>query len=138
MVQFKIVRLFFVSLLWAAPVFAFSQIPKAYTREIYQCRLHNSIVKFVLADGYISYSSIKLYSPRYHKPIVFGAAAFSEDEHDRMKFITNQTGRHDYFILDNMQDGYSDIPLFISGRYYLNNKTTRLKMHLVAHPDRVR
>jgi hypothetical protein len=64
----------------------------------------------------------------HKKPIVFEASSGVADEHDQMKFITYQPGRKDYFILDDMQDGYESVPAGIKGKYVINGKVIPVKL----------
>jgi hypothetical protein len=124
----------FLAILFLVPLQTFSQgVPKAYEAETYHSKLNGQSVTFILANGYIAASSVKLFIPSHKKPVVFQADNAVEDENNRLKFVTYLPGRHDYFVMDNMQPAYDDVPAYIAGKYYSDNKVIPVKFWLVKY-----
>lgn len=105
-------------------------VPKAYEAVYYRGKVNGSLVRLMLASGYIGASSVKLSLPGKAKPQVFEPEAGVADDNNRLKFVpVNQT--HPYFILDHMQDAYEEIPAAIQGIYYFNGKKVTVKLWLM-------
>ncbi len=119
-------------LILSAPLLAHAQgVPKAYEAINYQGKVNSKQVRFSLAEGYISASSLKMYLPGKIRPLVFEPDAGVADANNRLKFIPVPQGRPDYFILDNMQEAYDEIPAYIAGSYFFNNKKIAVKFWVV-------
>lgn len=111
-------------------------VPKAYEAISYRGMVNGRLVVFVLADGYIGASSLKMYLPGKMKPVVFEPDAGVGDEHNRLKFVSARPGTDEYLILDNMQDVYEKTPAFIAGYYFLNHKKIPVKFRPVKSHKR--
>jgi len=108
-------------------------VSKAYEAISYHGTVNGQAATFILANGYIGASSLKLHHQGYKKPIVFEPDQGVGDEKNRLKFITYQKGRLDYFIMSNMQDTYDENPGYIVGNYYLNHRVFLVKFWLIKH-----
>lgn len=108
-------------------------VPKAYEAISYHGTVNGQAATFILANGYIGASSLKLHHPGYKKSIVFEPDQGVGDEKNRLKLITYQKGRLDYFIMSNMQDTYDENPEYIVGNYYLNHRVFLVKFWLIKH-----
>lgn len=109
-------------------------VAKAYETTTYQGKVNGRLVSFNLANGYIGASSLKMYLPGKTKPLVFEPDGGVADGHSRLKFVAVNRSIIDYFILNNMQEAYDEMPAFIDGGYFLNNKKVTVKFGLVrAH-----
>ena len=97
-------------------------MPKAYNAINYQGKINGRLVKFILADGYIGASFIKMGLPGQKKPLVFEPEADVADVQNRLKFIAMGKNNSNYFILDNMQDAYEETPAYITGVFFLTAK----------------
>ena len=106
-------------------------VPKAYEAIQYQGKANNKLVKFILANGYIGASTLKLSVPGKKKLTSFEPEAGVADEHNRLKFIAANSNVPEYFIMDNMQEAYEDTPQSVSGLYFLNGKKIHVKLELV-------
>jgi len=106
-------------------------VPKAYEAINYQGKANGRLVKFMLANGYIGASALKLSVPRKTKPISFEPEAGVADEHNRLKFITASSNDQEYFIMENMLEVYEQTPRSISGIYFLNGKKIPVKFESV-------
>ncbi|MGZ3874022.1 MAG: hypothetical protein ACXVJD_13965 [Mucilaginibacter sp.] len=106
-------------------------VPKAYEAINYYGKANGRPVKFVLADGYIGASSIKMYIKTQNKPVFFEPDAGTADEQGRLKFVAGNPGNFGYFVLDNMQGAYDDTPAVITGIYIFNGKKVPVKFGLV-------
>jgi hypothetical protein len=107
-------------------------VPKAYEVVNYQCNLSGRTVKFMLANGYIGASAIKIIRAKM-KPLRFVPAAAVADEQNSLKFVSARQDNPDYFILENMQDGYEELPALINGKYHSRSKTTPVKLWLLKN-----
>ena len=111
---------------------AFSQgVPKAYESIYYQGKVNRHIVKFLLANGYIGVSALKIYLAAKTRPLVFEPDASVADERNQLKFVPVLAGSPGYFILNNMQEAYDETPACVTGNYFLNNKITPVKLRLL-------
>ena len=112
------------------PLFASSQVPKAYDMVNYNSSLKGKLVKLHLADGYLGYSSISFYTASKKKPVKFEPAASGPDEQDRLKFITYQPGHHEFFVLDSLFETYETTLTIINGRFYSGRQTIKVTFRL--------
>jgi len=108
-------------------------VPKAYEPVNYSGKVNGQTVRLILANGYIGASSLKLSIPGNHKPIVFQADQGVGAQENRVKFVNELKGRHDYFVMDNMQDSYDENPEYLNGKYYLNHRVFPVKFLLIRH-----
>lgn len=106
-------------------------VPKAYEAINYHGKTNGRLVKFILANGYIGASTLKLSVPRQTKSISFEPETGVPDEHNQLKFIAASPNDQEYFILNNMQETYEETPRSVSGIYFLNGKKVPVKFDLV-------
>lgn len=104
-------------------------VPKAYERINYRGTVSGKLVRLVLANGYIGASSLELSVSGQKRSEVFQPEAGVADEQNRLKFIPLRQNDHGYFVLDNMQEAYAQIPSVIPGAYFLNDKKILIKFH---------
>ncbi len=111
------------------PLGIFAQgVPKAFEAVTYRASLNGHAVTFILANGYIAGSMIKLHVPGDKKPVVFRPEGGEADEGNRLKFVNDSK---EYVILYNMQAAYDEIPGSINGKFYTNHKVKPLKFWLI-------
>ena len=110
-------------------------VPKAYEAINYRGIVNGQTARFVLANGYIGASSMKLFIAGNKKPILFEPDQGVSDEKYRLKFIPNQIGRHDYFIMNNMQEAYDENPAYMEGNYYLDHQVSPVKFKLIKRSN---
>lgn len=106
-------------------------VPKAYEAINYQGKANGKLVKLMLANGYIGASTLKLSVPGKTRLISFEPDAGVANEHNRLKFINASQNDLEYFILDNMQEAYEEIPVLITGIYFLKGNKIPVKFRLV-------
>jgi hypothetical protein len=106
-------------------------VPKAYEAVNYRGKVNGSLVRLMLANGYIGASSVKLLLPGKAKPLVFEPDAGVADADNRLKFAPINQAYSQYFILDHMQDAYEEIPAFITGNYFFNGEKVTVKFWLM-------
>ena len=123
-----------LTFLFTLQVFA-QGVPKAYGSINYYGKWNGRPVSLMLADGYIGASRIKVQMGKT-RLIVFNPNSGVIDEYNQLKFIPAKEGRQDYFILDNMQEVYEAAPVFIAGKYHLNNQIISIKFRLIRRRKR--
>lgn len=126
------IRIVILSIFYLIPLQTLAQgVPKAYESVTYRASMKGRPLTLVLANGYIAASSIKMLPNTAGRVIVFEPDAGTEDQNNRLKFIPIPTGRQDYFIMDNMQSAYEEIPAYLAGKYYLDHQIIPVKFQLV-------
>jgi hypothetical protein len=108
-------------------VFFYGYGQKAYEAVYYKGRLGDKIIRFVLGNGYIGASELKLYLQK--KPILFYPEMGVPDQKKQIRFEAFRTGRKDYFILDHMEDVYEQSPSSISGTYCSGGKIRKIQLY---------
>jgi hypothetical protein len=119
----------FILLLLTLPFCSFAQ--KAYETEQYTGKLNGKTIRLALANGYIGASKILLFNTGKSKPVSFIPDMDTADDQSRITFHSTFRHRQDYFMLNNMQGAYEQLPAYISGKYYLNKQVITVKFHLV-------
>lgn len=121
-------KLIFILLLGVVPSVGFAQ--KAFEAVVYKTKLQNKQnVKLTLANGYIGGSQISMINKG--KAVLFTPDSGVPDEKAQITFhAEKQLG---YFTLDNMQEGYEELPRYINGIYRLGNKKVAVRFLLSAH-----
>jgi hypothetical protein len=110
-----------------------SMAQKAYDNVKYIGKTQNISVEFTLANGYLEASEIKTTDLKNKK-----TSTFSVDPSDArigsdlrlMHISTSKTQFTDYFILKNIEEGYTRPPKTIQGVYYFNSKPYELILKL--------
>jgi hypothetical protein len=102
-----------------------SMAQKTYDSVKYKGKTQNINVEFTLANSYVEASEIKTTDLKTKK-----TSTFSVDPSDArvgtdlrlMHISTSTTQFTDYFILKNIEEGYTTPPKTIKGVYYFDNK----------------
>lgn len=110
-----------------------SMAQKAYDNVKYIGKTQNISVEFTLANGYLEASEIKTTDLKNKK-----TSTFSVDPSDArvgtdlrlMHISTSKAQFTDYFILKNIEEGYTHPPKTIQGLYYFNNKPYELVLKI--------
>ncbi|HMG08470.1 MAG TPA: hypothetical protein VK609_08170 [Mucilaginibacter sp.] len=119
----------FILLLVVRPFCGFAQ--KAYETEQYTGKLNGRTIQLALANGYIGTSKISLFNTDKGKPVLFIPDMGTADDQSRLTFHSTQKRWQGYFMLNNIQDVYEQLPAYINGKYYLNKKIIAVKFRLV-------
>jgi len=129
-------RLVILAMFIFIPIYTIAQgVPKAYEPVRYSGKVNGQAARFILANGYIGASFLKLHIPGHHKTVVFEPDKGVGDEKNRLKFVTYLKGRFDYFVMDNMQDSYDENPGYFRGKYYLNHQVFPVKFRRIKHSN---
>ena len=110
-----------------------SMAQKAYDNVKYIGKTQNISVEFTLANGYLEASEIKTKDLKNKK-----TSTFSVDPSDArvgtdlrlMHISTTSKQFTDYFIIQNIEEGYTNPPKTIKGMYYFENKPYELILKL--------
>jgi len=110
-----------------------SMAQKAYDIVKYKGKTQNISVEFTLANGYLEASEIKTTDLKSKK-----TSKFSMDPSDArvgkdlrfMHISTSSKQFTDYFIIQNIEEGYTNPPKTIKGVYYFENKPNELILKL--------
>lgn len=121
-------NLIFIGLLGIVPVVGFAQ--KAFEAVVYKAKLQaKQNIKLILANGYIGGSQVSMLNKG--KAILFTPDSGVPDEKAQITFHAQKQSV--YFTLDNMQEGYDELPRYINGIYRVGNKKETVMFVLSTH-----
>lgn len=114
-------------LLLVFPCRGFAQ--KAFEWAHYTGKLQGKVVKLDIGNGYIGASKINFFINPQQKPQVFLPESGMPDAPFILRNI--KKGAKDYFVLDKMQDAFTELPAIINGKYLFGRKAVIVKFYLV-------
>jgi hypothetical protein len=109
----------FVLILIALPLFSLSQ--KAYDAIYYRDTMQDIAVKFTLANGYIRACELITRNIKTKKSSKFLPEKGVSNDSGKIKFYhysPSEKTSPDYFILEDIEEYYDNVPEKIYGKYY--------------------
>ncbi|MBD1383952.1 hypothetical protein IDJ75_01575 [Mucilaginibacter rigui] len=107
-----------------SPAFGYAQ--KAYEAVKYTGKVQNMAVRFILANGYLGASEVKLTDGKTHKTASFMPEYGYADDNKNLTFYRqNDATKTAYFAISGMEELFETPPVKIKGIYYIKEKAYR-------------